>query len=81
MKKRKRADTFDVWGKPPQALTNKLTAAQMIALRRYTEIVVGKCYRLAFDNGVSHAFSLVSETVMREWKAQRLRVMRRKDHP
>jgi hypothetical protein len=75
-KRPNKADPFDVWGKPPQALAKGLTERQMNLLRAYTEATATSVYRLAFDNGVSHAFGIVSETVGKEWKRQRDRVAR-----
>lgn len=65
-----KADPFEVWGTPPQALTRGMSPRQLSALRGYTKAVTGRCYRIAFDNGISHAFDIVGTTVQREWKRQ-----------
>lgn len=75
-KKSNKADPFEVWGTPPQALTKGMTERQIKLLRAYTEATANGVYRLAFDNGVSHAFDLVSMTVQTEWKKQRNAVAR-----
>lgn len=70
------ADTFSVWGAPSKAVLQSLTPSQVKALKRYVRSVTDNCYRAAFDNGVSHAFLVVSETVAREWRNQQKRYRR-----
>lgn len=68
------ADPFDVWGAPPKLVLSGMSVAQQGALKRYVERVTGKAYRIGYDNGISHAFEHVSNTVTREWRAQRERM-------
>lgn len=53
------ADTFDVWGKPPNSVTDFLTLAQQKALKQYVDGVVSKCYRVAYDNGHDEGLAAV----------------------
>lgn len=55
------ADPFDVWGKPPKGVLAKLTYDQHNAMRRYVEGVAKKCYRIAFDCGVTHGIDAVRD--------------------
>ncbi|WP_454626999.1 hypothetical protein [Bradyrhizobium cenepequi] len=71
-----KADIFAVWGEPPQALTKGLTKRQIQLLKRYTDAVTGKCYRIAFDNGLNHGLSLVSTVASKEMRKQRDRMAR-----
>ena len=50
MGRRKNADPFDVWGKPPPSLRT-VTKRQEAALRRYVTKIAKKVYRLAYDLG------------------------------
>lgn len=76
-KRTTKADTFSVWGAPPTTLTKGMTPRQIALFKAYTEATANKVYRLAFDNGVSHAFVMVSDTVQKEWKRQRRDTMAR----
>ena len=71
-----KSDPFDVWGAPPKVL--KLTERQQDFMRGHIESVVERTYRIAFDNGVAHAFSMVSETVAREWRSQQSKLLKSK---
>ena len=46
-----RADTFDVFGKPPDIVGNALRPRATNALKRYVDRVVKKVYRIAYDAG------------------------------
>jgi hypothetical protein len=48
----KKADPFDVWGKPPPLLRT-LTKRQQDSLRRYVTKVAKNVYRLAYDLGAA----------------------------
>lgn len=65
-----KADPFDVWGAPPQALARGMTQRQMNLLRRYVEAVTRKSYRLGLDNGVSQGLSVVMSAAQKEWRKQ-----------
>lgn len=47
-----KADIFDVWGKPPEAVTNILGPKSEKSLKKYIDKIVVRCYRIAFDAGV-----------------------------
>lgn len=74
-KKRSKADTFDVWGKPPASLTKALTPRQITALKAYVDGAMDRCYRLAFDCGFDHGLTEVADT------ANRLLDMKRRKRP
>lgn len=67
------ADPFDVWGKPPRGILAKLTHDQQNAMRRYVDSVTGKCYRIAFDCGVTHGIEAVRDAATAVEAAQRKR--------
>lgn len=48
----RKADPFDVWGKPPQIIMDQLGRKDHDRLRRYVERVASKVYRIAYDCGV-----------------------------
>ncbi len=68
----RKADPFSVWGQPPQALTKDLTQAQIKLLKKYAAAIGESTYRMAFDNGVQHAFGIVTDTTEKLWAKQRL---------
>lgn len=72
----KKADTFDVWGKPPQTLTRGMSRAQIRALKAYTDKVTKQCYRLAFDNGLVEGLTKIGHIVNKELKQERQRMLR-----
>jgi len=72
----RKADTFSVWGEPPKTLTKGLTKGQIAMLKRYTDGVAERCYRLAYDNGFVEGLCRVSETASKELKKQRDRMAR-----
>jgi hypothetical protein len=74
MPRAKKADVFDVYGKPP-AVLNGLSRAQTVALRRYVDGVARKVYRIAYDNGMIDAFCKASVIATNELKAQRERML------
>lgn len=49
----RRADPFDVWGKPPQDILDQLGRQDHDRLRRYITRVTSKVYRLAYDLGAA----------------------------
>lgn len=53
MTRRRHADPFDVWGKPPQAVLDQLGRKDHDKLRRYINRVAKSVYRLAYDLGVA----------------------------
>ena len=65
------ADAFKVWGDPPEDLTKDLTKRQIAILKRYIGDKAGGAYTMGFDNGVDHAFNLVSEAVSDKYQKQR----------
>lgn len=70
-----KADAFSVWGQPPEALTKDLTQAQIRLLKKYAGSIGEATYRMAFDNGVQHAFGIVSDVTEKEWEKQRRKVI------
>lgn len=66
-----KADAFSVWGQPPEALTKDLTQAQLRLLKKYAGSIGETTYRMAFDNGVQHAFGIVSDVTEKQWEKQR----------
>jgi hypothetical protein len=48
----KRADPFDVWGKPPQIILDQLGRKDHDHLRRYVQRVTTKAYLIGRDCGV-----------------------------
>jgi len=68
-----KADPFSVWGTPPDALTKDLTQAQIKLLKKYASAIGETTYRMAFDNGVQHAFGIVTHVTENEWRKQRTR--------
>ena len=75
MARSRKADIYDVWGKPP-ALLNGLTKAQTIALKHYIEDITSRVYRIAYDNGAVEGFCKVSMIATNELKMQRERMLR-----
>lgn len=65
------ADAFQVWGNPPETLCKDLSKRQIALLKRYIMDKAGSAYTMGFDNGVDHAFNLVSETVSDKYQKQR----------
>ncbi len=65
------ADAFSIWGDPPDGLSKDLTKRQIALLKRYIMEKAGKAYTMGFNNGVDHAFNLVSETVSDSYQRQR----------
>jgi hypothetical protein len=72
----KKADTFDVWGKPPQTLTRGMNRAQIRALKAYTDKVTNRCYRLAFDNGLVEGLTKIATVATNELKREQQRMLR-----
>jgi hypothetical protein len=72
----RKADIFDVWGAPPQALTKGLTKQQIRLLKRYADAVTSHCYRLAFDNGFSAGLTKVSSVANDLLTKQRNKMLR-----
>lgn len=72
----RKADIFAVWGEPPKTLTKGMTEQQIRLLKKYTDEVTGRCYRLAFDNGLNHGLCLISETASKEMRKQRDKMAR-----
>ena len=68
MPKASKADPFNVWGLPPQALSKGMTPRQLTILRRYVEVVASKSYRIAYDNGATHGLTTVAEVAHHELK-------------
>lgn len=74
--KASKADTFDVWGKPPQTLTRGMSRAQIRALKAYTDRVTKQCYRLAFDNGLVEGLTKIAAVAANELKREQQRMLR-----
>lgn len=72
----RKTDIFAVWGEPPQALTKNLTRQQLLMLKRYTDAVTGKAYRIAYDNGFVEGICKISSTANDELIKQRNRMAR-----
>lgn len=51
MGKVRKADPFDVWGKPPKIVLDQLGKQDHDRLRRYIEKVAMNVYRIAYDCG------------------------------
>jgi hypothetical protein len=51
MAKTRKADPFDVWGKPPQIILDQLGKQDRDRLRRYVQKMASKVYRIAYDCG------------------------------
>lgn len=77
-KKPSRQDTFDVWGWPPEALIKKMTPQQINVMRRYTDAVVSKCYRVAYDNGHVEGLTAVVDLAQRRLKQRLAAGLRRR---
>lgn len=58
----RKADPFDVWGKPPQIVLDQLGRNDHDRLRRYIEKVATKVYRIAYDCGARAHGEDVRET-------------------
>lgn len=78
MAKRKitKVSPFAVWGDPPEALSKGMSARQMKALERYTESLVERCYRLAYDNGVNAGVTQIASTANKILRKQRDAILR-----
>ncbi len=75
MTKAKKADPFDVWGKPPEPL-DKLPRKHLAALRRYVEEVTDRSYRTGHDNGLVEGLCKISMVAAAELKEQRNRMFK-----